>query len=151
MDEEKNVKDIRKQVDEQIETIQNETLERGNVDYLYRLVDIKKDFLEIECKEKELKSMRYGRRYDDYEEGRYGRRTRDSRGRYSGEDSMEEMYENYREYRGNSRYGHGEEGIESLRNMLESSVELFEYLQDQSNSPEEMEMIKKYMKKIGNM
>lgn len=98
--------------------------------------------------------MRYGRRYDEYneyDEGRYGRRGRDSRGRYNGDDSMDEMYENYREYRGSSRYGHGEEGIESLRNMLESSVDLFEYLQENSNSPQEMEMVKRYMKKIGNM
>lgn len=149
--EEEEVKSIKKQVDEQIESIQNETLERGNVDYLYRLVDIKKDFLEIECKEKELRKMRYGRRYNDYDEERYGRRGRDSRGRYNGDDTMDEMYDNYREYREGSRYGHGDEGIDSLKRMLESSVDLFEYLQENNNSPEEMKMIKHYMQKIGNM
>lgn len=146
---EEDTKNITNQIDEQINTIKDETLSRENVDYLYRLVDIKKDFLEIECKEKELKNMRYDKRYNEYDDEKYGRRGR--RGRYSGDDNMDEMYENYREYRESSRYGHGEEGIAPLKRMLESSVDLFEYLQEESNSPEEMELVKKYMKKIGNM
>ena len=35
--------------------------------------------------------------------------------------------------------------------MLESGVDFFEMLQEEAESPEEMELVKKYFRKIGNM
>lgn len=99
----------------------------------------------------------YGRRnYRDRDE--YGRRGRYRDGRRDDmEEKMEEMMEHYTNYDGARRdydrgnYGAGQEKMRSLECMLESGMDFFEMLQDEADSPEEMELVKKYFRKIGNM
>lgn len=102
---------------------------------------------------------RYGRR--DYDN--YGARQRDSRGRYmTGRedrgygiiDDMNDMYEDYsgnkEEYnRGN--YGAKDDTLKSLDYMLKSVVQFMEMLRDEATTDEEMQLIKKYARKISEM
>lgn len=99
--------------------------------------------------------------------GNYGARRRDSRGRYMGEygryngkrgydylDDMSEHYGNYSEgkeayMRGN--YGAGEESIKSLDYMLKSVCQFLKMLKEDAESQEEVELIKEYTRKIGEM
>ena len=122
---------------------------------------------------KEDMKMRY-RDYEGYGEGSYGRRRRDSRGRYmegrGGRGSyseggsyghhMPEMYwermmdgydgymDGMEAYRRGGNYGAKDKGIESLEYMLDGLVGFLESIQDNMESPEEVEMIKKYARKI---
>lgn len=107
---------------------------------------------------------RYGRYREDEEYGR-GRR-RDSRGRYMesgrdsryrGHDMIDDMYDNYGDYtesredynRGN--YGAKEDTMKSLEYMLQSMVDFVEMLKSEANTQEEMNLIRKYTKKISEM
>lgn len=107
----------------------------------------------------------YGAR-SNYREGEYGARRRDSRGRYMergvdakyrGEEPLNDMHDNYRGYmEGREEYNRGSYGakhdsMESLKYMLESAVDFFEMLKQDANSQEEVELVKKYAKKISEM
>ena len=160
------------QVVEKINSILKDGVKQTNVDYLYKLVDIHKDLANEEYwnKMKEEDGMRYKGYYgDNYNEGgSYGRRRRDSRGRYMeggygrradyrGHDMMDEMQEHYGNYsegreqysRGN--YGAKEDTMKSLEYMLESMVDFVEMLHEDASSQEEVNLIKRYTKKISEM
>lgn len=165
-------KDLKKQVEEQIECVLQDGINMSNLDSLGKLVDINKDLSTIKYHEvKEDAIMRRGRygHYDEMEEygrrgvpgsgrGRYGRRgvPGSGRGRYRGEDAMDEMmehYDNYNEaseemYRGN----YGAEGgmIKSVEGIMKNIYEIVEELAE-ADSPEVMHVIKKYSKKISEM
>ena len=146
-------------VEKEIKCIEeSEGLNEQQLDALDKLIDIKKDIYEIEGKEEE--GMRY---YD-----RYGARRRDSRGRYMEGRSrerygrgneylgrMEDGYEDYTDgmarYREGGNYGDHDKGIEALEYMLESVVDFVEHLQENVESPEEMDLIKKYVRKLKEM
>lgn len=70
-------------------------------------------------------------------------------------DRMMDGYDNYMEgmdrYRRGGNYGDHEKGMESLEYMLEGIVGFFETLQEKMESPEEVELIKKYARKIKEM
>lgn len=70
-------------------------------------------------------------------------------------DRMMDGYDNYMEgmdrYRRGGNYGDREKGMESLEYMLEGIVGFFETLQEKMESPEEVELIKKYARKIKEM
>ena len=95
-------------VKELVEKGINKTIEDGiqtsNLDTLGKLVDIYKDIANVEhWKKEEENDMRYDRRYRDYtrepySREPYGRRRRDSRGRYMGDEMMNDMHEAYRDY-----------------------------------------------------
>lgn len=108
----------------------------------------------------------------NYGEDSYGRRSRDSRGRYTedssygrrgrdakyrGEEMMDEMHYHYGNYsEGREEYGRGNYGakqdtIKSLEYMMESVVDFIEMLEQDATSQEEMNIIKKYTKKISEM
>ena len=129
---------------------------------------------------KEVMTMRYGdydeRKYgadgmyvhgeygDDY--GRYGRRGvpgsgRGYRGQYGHGRESEEMMERMKEHFGNYEYNKEEfsrgnygakgETMKSLEYMLQSAMEFIQRLQEEADSPEEVQLVKKYAKKIGMM
>ena len=81
---------------------------------------------------------------------------RDSRGRYRGpEEKMHEMKEHYGNYsaaseaasRGN--YGAEQDSVKALEYMLESVCQFMEMLERDAGSQEEIQMIKRYARKIG--
>lgn len=157
MKEAETLNKINEVISKPIETVLANGVNSNNLDYLYKLVDIKKDIANIEywrAKEDIMRYSNYGR--SSYGES-YGRRSRDSRGRYTGrypEDKIDEMYMNYQAYsegrdaysRGN--YGAKEDSMMCLETMLESAVDLFKMLREEASSQEEVEMIKKYAHKI---
>lgn len=165
---EENITDTIKQETERImKQIAENGLDGENIEILGKAVDIHKDLANEEYwkNKEEVMDMRYGNYgRDSYREGslrEYGRRRRDSRGRYmeSGRgqryrghdmiDEMSEHYGNYSEGRGN--YGAKEETMMSLEYMLESMVDFVEMLQQEADSQEEVNLIRKYTKKISEM
>lgn len=180
MEEKQETKDVTLKTKEEAEkligVIVDEGITSANVDYLYKLVDIHKDIAnEDYWKMKEENKMRYrayGRdsygedEYGKYEDNRFGRRMRDSRGRYmargydtkyQGEEVLDDMYQNYEAYSDSKEsysegnYGAKHDSIKSLEYTLENTVDFMEMLKKNASSKEEIELIKKYSKKISDM
>ena len=173
VEEKKVSENLKEKVEEKIkEIVEKNGIQATNIEYLYKLVDIHKDLENEEFWKKEEKEMNY--RYegmDDYSYGRrgvpgtgryrdnYGRRgvPGSGRGRYRGEETIEDMRETYNDYtdgkeeyrRGN--YGAKENTIESLDYMLKSVVQFFKMLEEDADTEEEMQLIKKYSRKISEM
>lgn len=165
---------INEQVVEKISAITEEGIKQTNVDYLGKLVDIHKDLANEDYWEekKEDMAMRYGNYGRSSRGGRsyresgstYGRRRRDSKGRYMNgrnygegtpEEMIDEMYERYGDYsegkeqsrRGN--YGAKDDTVESLECMMEAIYNFVEALKEDADDDEEIEIIEKYARKIG--
>ena len=174
MDIERLKKEAEKKIDNLVEQGITST---ATIDALDKLVDIVKDVGEMEKMEKhkyqgeygnygrnymegEYNEGNYGRRgnyREGYQEGNYGRRMRDSRGRYRGHEMLDEMSEEYGRYEeGRMEYREGNYGAEgqtmkSLEYMLESVVEFIKMLEKEASSQQEVQLIKKYTKKIAEM
>lgn len=154
-------------VKELVEKGINKTIEDGiqtsNLDTLGKLVDIYKDIANVEhWKKEEENDMRYDRRYRDYtrepySREPYGRRRRDSRGRYMGDEMMNDMHEAYRDYSDGreemnmGNYGAKDDTMKSLEYMMQSVVQFIEMLKRDANSQEEVELIQDYTRQISEM
>lgn len=172
--EEKELKEtLCNQIEEELKNISQQRVQQGNVEYLYKLIDVKKDIKNIEYWKEKIDIMR--NRYSDYgdygaygeygEYGEYGdsygRRMRDSRGRYMdygargnyrGDEMMNDMnreYHNYSDYR--DSYGAGEPTTKSLTRMLQSLEDFMRMLKNEAKSEKEMQMIKESARKISEM
>ena len=172
VEEQNTMQSLKELVEVELKEIVNTGIQQENLDNLDKLIDIHKDIENEEYwkEKKEVYRMRYydenrygDNRYgDDYRTDRsYGRRgrpmnaPRDSRGRYRGpEEKMHEMMEYYGDYtvasdaasRGN--YGAEEDSMKSLDSMLRCVVIFMDMLEENADSQEEAQMIKKYRKKI---
>ena len=172
VEEQNTMQSLKELVEAELKEIANTGIQEENIDNLDKLIDIHKDIENEEYwkEKKEVYRMRYydENRYgddrygDDYRMDRsYGRRgrpmnaPRDSRGRYRGpEEKMHEMMEHYGDYtvasdaanRGN--YGAEEDSMKSLDSMLRCVVIFMDMLEENADSQEEAQMIKKYRKKI---
>ena len=154
-------------VKELVEKGINKTIEDGiqtsNLDTLGKLVDIYKDIANVEhWKKEEENDMRYDRRYRDYtrepySREPYGRRRRDSRGRYMGDEMMNDMHEAYKDYSDGreemnmGNYSAKDDTMKSLEYMMQSVVQFIEMLEKDANSQEEIEIIKDYTRQISEM
>lgn len=142
------------EVEKLIKTITENGLQIGNVDVLYKLIDIHKDIENEKYWENKEENMRYLR--DDYREDYRGGRSRDSRGRYmgrghdEGEEMIDEMREHYGNYMCGGRYN-GAEKEKAFDYMLQSAEEFFGYLMEEVENPEQMEKIKRTAKRISDM
>lgn len=171
------VENLKEQVEKQLENIATTGIQSNNVDLLYKLIDIHKDISQekywdekIKLKKEGLEMRRYregaeynpyGREeYGNYGREQYGRRRRDSRGRFmeggsyghdDGEQMMDEMMGNYQSYRENMSYGAEQDGMKSLNKMLESAYEFVEMLTQDAKSQEEVELIKKWTRKMSQL
>lgn len=164
---------VKEHVEEKINKLMETGIQAGNVDYLYKLIDIHKDIENEEYWEvkKEGMRMRYRDNYgrDEYgagDYGNYGIRRRDSRGRYMargydtkyrGEEMLEDMHNSYNDYSdsreeyGRGNYGAKEDTMKSLDYMLKSVVQFMQMLEEDATSEEEMQLIKKYARRISEM
>lgn len=158
-------------VEQQIKEISAEGVNTGNVDYLYRLVDIHKDLKNEEYWKEKIDMYRegYGNYgdYNDYNGGRrrdsrgrymegesYGRRgvKGTGRGRYRGEEMMDEMayhYGNYNE--GREQYGADEETMKSFKYMLKSFKDYYKHLKEEASSQQEVKMLEDVAREISEM
>lgn len=114
----------------------------------------------------------YGRdSYGEYEENYSGGRRRDSRGRYMeggsygrrgvkgtgrgryrGEEMMDEMayhYGNYNE--GREQYGADEETMKSFKYMLKSFKDYYKHLKEEASSQQEVKMLEDVAREISEM
>lgn len=163
-------KKLNKKLKEDIHKLKEQISEEGiqsnnNLEYLYKLVDIEKDLCEIEEGGESMNYNGYGRyneygRYgrDEYGRDEYGRRGNyRARGNYRGNDYMDSMYNEYNRYEeGREQYNRGnynakEDSIKSLEYMMESAVDLVKMLYENAQSQEEINIIKKYIKKMSDM
>ena len=147
---------IKEQTEKKINDILTQGVQAGNIDMLYKLVDIHKDIANEEYwkKKEEVYKMRYMR--DDYGDD-YGRRGRDSRGRYmgggrshEGEEMIEEIREHYGNYMEGGRYN-GPEKEKAFDYMLKSAEDFFCYLMEEVENPEQMEKIKRTARRISEI
>lgn len=170
--EEKNVIDkVTEEVDKSIKRIMEQGVQTNNIDFLYKMIDVKKDIAEIEKEEQEMMYGNYGNYDRDYdmmysggrrrdsrgrymESGSYGRRgvPGTGRGRYRGEEMMDEMayhYGNYNE--GRERYGADEETMKSFKYMLKSFKDYYKHLKDEASSQQEVQMLEDVAREISEM
>lgn len=142
----------------------NTELNGDELDVLYKLVDIYKDLENVDYwnVKKEVMKMRYN---DEYSEGgNYGRRgvPGTGRGRYrgeysDGEEMLEDMKYSYGAYsesmnaysRGN--YSAGQDGMKALEDTMELFTEFTEKMVRQAETPEEKKIIRRYLKRVGQM
>ena len=167
--EEKSVLDkVTEEVDKSIKRIMEQGVQTNNIDFLYKMIDVKKDIAKIEKEEQEMMYSNYGG-YDDMnygggrrrdsrgrymESGSYGRRgiRGSGRGRYRGEEMMDEMayhYENYNE--GREQYGADEETMKSFKYMLKSFKDYYKHLKDEASSQQEVKMLEDVAREISEM
>ena len=175
MEEKETLKKLKKEVEEKIEKTLENGIDENNIVYIYRLIDIHKDIENEDYWKKKEEKIMYGNYGEDYSaygrrgvpgtgrgrysEGSYGRRgvPGTGRGRYRGEDMIEDMHESYNDYTdnkeeyGRGNYGAKEDTIKSLDYMLKSVVQFMQMLEEDATSEEEMQLIKKYSRKISEM
>ena len=147
---------IKSEIEKILGDISNDGVNRDNIDYLEKLL-CSHNKLEQE-QYWEVKKMYYrdSRRYDyDRDDMSYGRgRRRDSRGRYKGHDMIDEMsdyYGKYMETRDGRSYGGREDSIKSLDYMMASVYDFVCMLEEDAKSDEEMDIIRKYARKISEL
>lgn len=166
---------VNESAEKKIEEIINQGLAQTNVDYLYKLVDIHKDIAnEKYWKVKEEYYMyrgydeggysgEYGARRRDsrgrymegnYSEGNYGRRgvPGTGRGRYRGEEMMENMYQAYQDYiEGKEMYGADMNTMKALKYILKLDKKFIEMLDEEAQTPEEKELIAQHKMEMAEM
>lgn len=173
MEEEKKqetnvIEKVTEEVDKSITRIMQQGVQTNNVDFLYKMIDIKKDIAEIKKEEQEMMYGNYGK-YDDMsysggrrrdsrgrymEGGSYGRRgvPGTGRGRYSGEEMMEDMMYHYGNYNeGREQYGADEETMKSFKYMLKSFKDYYKHLKDEASSQQEVKMLEDVAREISEM
>ena len=156
-------------VSKEIDCIEEQGLTASNVDLLFKLVDIKKDILELEEKEyKEEDDMRYSRYYDErdmsYSRGYRGRDKdfyrRGGNGTYGHFDerlyerldriaeAMDDYMHGRNRYHDNGSQDRMEEGLEKV---MYGICTLVESIVDFAETPEEKEIVRKHIDKIKNI
>lgn len=171
MEEEKKEKNViekvTEEVDKSIKRIMEQGVQTNNIDFLYKMIDVKKDIAEIEKEEQEMMYSNYDNygRYDDmnYEGGRrrdsrgrymesgsYGRRGYDTK--YRGHDMLDEMNYSYGAYSDNNEYGnYGETSTKELKKMLDCNIALIEHLKKNAKSQEEIEIIDRKVQEMSRL
>ena len=169
--ETKILEKLKEETDKSMKRVLEQGVQTNNVDFLYKMIDIKKDIAEIEKEEQEMMYGNYGnygrdsdmmysggRRRDSrgryMEGGSYGRRgvPGTGRGRYRGEEMMDEMayhYGNYNE--GREQYGADEETMKSFKYMLKSFKDYYKHLKEEASSQQEVKMLEDVAREISEM
>lgn len=161
--------EVHKQIKQEIAKIVEEGIQVDNVNMLSKLVDIHKDLENEDYWEvkKEGIEMRYrdyngygnygrnsyGDNYgDNYGRNSYGRRgvKGTGRGRYRGDDMLEEMHEHYGNYMESASYN-GQESDKAFDYMLQSAEDFFNHLMEEAQNQEQMEKIKRVARRISEM
>lgn len=165
--------DVLDKLKEETENVICDILEDGikmdNIDFLYKVIDVKKDIAEIEKEEQEMMYGNYGNydNYGEYDRSYNGGRRRDSRGRYMegnsygrrgydtkyrGHDMLDEMNYSYGAYSDNNEYGnYGETSTKELKKMLDCNIALIEHLKKNAKSQEEIEIIDRKVQEMSRL
>ena len=160
---------LKELVEKELQSMEESGIDSGNIDVIYKLVDIHKDIENEEYwkAKKEAIEMRYRGDYEEYDEG-YGRRRRYSRGRYMAggrggsyghhmpypemywERMMEGMdgYMEGREQYERGNYGGKDQSIESLEKMLDGTFAFVEDILQNPEQKEEHKIVRHYIGKF---
>ena len=158
---------VKEEIDKSIKRIMEQGVQTNNIDFLYKMIDVKKDIAEIEKEEQEMMYGNYSN-YGEYREGNYnGGRRRDSRGRfmeggsygrrgmkgrYRGEEMMDEMMYHYGNYNeGREQYGADEETMKSFKYMLKSFKDYYKHLKEEASSQQEVQMLEDVAREISEL
>ena len=159
---------LKEETDKSMKRVLEQGVQTNNVDFLYKMIDIKKDIAEIEKEEQEMMYGNYGR-YDDMsysggrrrdsrgrymEGGSYGRRgvPGTGRGRYRGEEMMDEMMYHYGNYsEGREQYGADNETLKSFEYMLKSFKDYYKHLKKEASSQHEIQMLEETAREMLDM
>lgn len=159
---------LKEETDKSMKRVLEQGVQTNNVDFIYKMIDIKKDIAEIEKEEQEMMYGNYGR-YDDMsysggrrrdsrgrymEGGSYGRRgvPGTGRGRYRGEEMMDEMAYHYGNYsEGREQYGADQETMKSFQYMLKSFKDYYKHLKQEASSQQEVQMLEDVAREISEM
>lgn len=178
MEEEKTILEKTKEKSEKlIEELTKDGIKTDNLSMLEKIIDIHKDIANEEywqCKKEEIK-MRYRNSYNDgYNEygedygrrgvpgtGRrygndmsYGRRgvPGSGRGRYRGEEMIDEMAYHYGNYSdGKEMYGADGDTLESFKYMLKAFKDYYKHLKQEASSQEEVQLLEKTAREISEI
>ena len=158
---------VTEEIDKSIKRIMEQGVQTNNRDFLYKMIDVKKDIAEIEKEEQEMMYSNYGNygREDDMmysggrrrdsrgrymEGGSYGRRGYDTK--YRGHDMLDEMNYSYGAYSDNNEYGnYGETSTKELKKMLDCNIALIEHLKKNAKSQEEIEIIDRKVQEMSRL
>lgn len=176
MEEEKKEKkdwceETLEQLEKEIEKVNNEKINPENITYLAKVIDAHKDLMnEFYWKEKIYMYRDSYNNYDDYRDGSYGRRRRDSRGRYMdyygrrgvpgtgrgryrGEDMMDQIYRAYNDYMDEAEYGNygTSESMQKIEIMADSLMDFVEHLKKEAKTPEERQLIDQKIQELSRM
>lgn len=156
-----------KQIEEQMKQISEQDISSSNIEYLDKLVDIKKELLEMEEKTMYGNYGRYGNygaNYDNYRDGGasggrgmysrdysgYGRGNSGNYGargydrKYRGDESIERMSGEYGRYMENrERYGAGQETDKSFHYMVEAWKDFGKVIKEEAETPEQRQTFEK--------
>lgn len=158
-------KEIEKQVDKKLESLIKQEIQQSNIDYVYKLIDIKKDIKGMEEQEMMYRGNYRGDygNYDNYsggrsrdsmgrytESGNYGRRGYDSK--YRGNEIMDDMYRGYQEYNdGKEMYGADTKTLESFKYMIKSFKDYYKHLKQNASSQEEVRILDEAIDEMARM
>lgn len=172
--EKTTIEKVKEAAEKKIDELVKQGLSQSNIDYLYKVVDIHKDISNEEYwKAKEESYMYRGYNEGGYSEG-YGARRRDSRGRYMeggysegygrrgvpgtgrgryrGEEMIEDMSYHYGNYsEGMNSYGADQETMKSFKYMLKSFKDYYKHLKQEASSQEEVQMLEDVAREISEM
>lgn len=178
MEEEKTILESTKEKSEKlIEELTKDGIKSDNIGLLEKVIDIHKDIANEEywqCKKEEIK-MRYRNSYNDgyneYGED-YGRRgvpgtgrrygndmsyghrgvPGTGRGRYRGEEMIDEMAYHYGNYSdGKEMYGADGDTLESFKYMLKAFKDYYKHLKQEASSQEEVQLLEKTAREISEL
>ena len=162
---------LKEETDKSMKRVLEQGVQTNNIDFLYKMIDVKKDIAEIEKEEQEMMYSNYGNygrdSYGEYEGNYSGGRRRDSRGRYMeggsygrrgydtkyrGHDMLDEMNYSYGAYSDNNEYGnYGETSTKELKKMLDCNIALIEHLKKNAKSQEEIEIIDRKVQEMSRL
>lgn len=155
-------------IKEQLKDIKKGILEEGiqnnnNLEHIYKIVDIEKDLCEIEEAKEKMRygrydgsygrdsygrdSYGYGEGYREYNRGGgYGRRGYDTK--YRGDDSLNEMHEQYGKYNDSrERYGASEETDKSFHYMVKALEDFIKVLYEEAETESQRQMLRETLQR----
>lgn len=151
------MKELKERVKKELTQIGEKGLTSSNLDTTYKLIDIYKDITEIDKNEKGGEDKMYYDRYnEDYGARGQGGRYRDNYGHYPREDRFDRYFNRMRDgiddyNAGRSRYregGSNERMIDGIEMTMGAIVTFIESLMDMAETPQEKEIVHKYIEKI---
>ena len=140
---------LKEKAEELLNVYIEEGLNMENIDLVMKLTDIHKDMSNEKYWKEKIDMM-----FRNYSEGgSYGRRgvPGTGRGRYRGEEALEDMQYHYGNYSEGYSYGHDQESEKSFDKLIECLESFIYTIMEEADEPQKIEKIKRVAKRISDM